>query len=68
MKGITLKICRLYVYVIIINKRSFEPFMCLDQNKNSLKNKNKTKKQLNVSLSGSCHSLKQTKAQSASVE
>ena len=28
-KGITLKICRLCVCVII-NKRSFEPFMCLD--------------------------------------
>ena len=28
MKGITPKMCRLCVYVII-NKRSFEPFMCL---------------------------------------
>ena len=29
MKGITLKICRLCVYVVI-NKRSFKSFMCLD--------------------------------------
>ena len=28
-KGITPKMCRLCIYVII-NKRSFEPFMCLD--------------------------------------
>ena len=28
-KGITPKICRLYVYVVI-NKRSFEPLICLD--------------------------------------
>ena len=32
-KGITPKICRLCV-CILINKRSFEPFMCLDLDQN----------------------------------